>query len=68
MNDDQLNRAHALAVEKGFTEKAEILSKLIEEEEYAPKAGKARPDLVRERPVRTFRSAYHQVRTQQAAQ
>ena len=67
MNDDQLKRAHALAVEKGYEAKAEILSQLLEEEENVPKTGKVRPNMVRERPVRTFRPAYHEVRTQQAA-
>jgi hypothetical protein len=62
MNYEQIKSAYALTIEKGLTAKAEVLLKIIEEEEYVPKTGKARSDLVRERPVRTSRPAYHEIR------
>ena len=67
MNQEQLKQAYDLAVERGLTDRAEALSKMMEGEEYVPETGKARSDLVRKRPVRAARLAYHEIRTQSAA-
>ena len=62
LSQDQLKQAYRLALERGFTEKAKAILMAIEEEEYVSEAGKTRPDMVRERPVRTSRPAYHEIR------
>jgi hypothetical protein len=69
MGEDRLNEAYALALEKGFSEKAAIIQRLLDEEEefYVPQTGKARSDMVRERLVRSVRPARHEIRAQQAA-
>ena len=64
MGEDRLNEAYALALEKGFSEKAAIIQRLLDEEEefYVPQTGKARPSMVRERPVRQTRLAIREAR------
>ena len=62
MSQGQLQQAYNLAVEKGHLEKASLLEQLIEEEEHVQETGKARPNMVRERPLRKARSARHQIR------
>jgi len=64
MGEDKLKKAYALALEKGFAEKAAVIEKLIDKEEefYVPQTGKARTDMVRERPVRQTRLANREAR------
>ncbi len=55
----KLIEAYRLAIEKGYSEKAEWLKSFIEENVevliHDPKTGETRPSLVRERPVRKVR-------------
>jgi hypothetical protein len=58
MPQDKLIEAYHLAMEKGNTQKAHWFKSCIEEEEfYEQETGKARSNLVRERPLRTAQSA-----------
>jgi hypothetical protein len=62
LSQEELKRAHTLALERGFIEKARAISMAIEEDEYVSEAGKTRSNMVRERPVRTSRPAHYETR------
>ncbi len=65
MPQGKLIEGYHLAVERGLTEKASWLVSFIDdetEEFHVSKTGKARPNMVRERPLRAVRPSRHQVR------
>jgi hypothetical protein len=63
---EKLIKAHYLALEKGYSDKAFWLENLIDENVevlHVQETRKARPDMVGKRPMRPARSSRHQVRS-----
>ena len=61
---DELKKAYAKAIEKGFKDKAYAIESFLMQEEYSVrKTKKSQRDMERERPVRKVRPSRHQVRT-----
>ena len=62
-DQDDLKRAHAKAIEKGYQGKAEAIKSFLIEDEYnVRKTEKPKRDLARERPMRAVRPSRYQVR------
>ena len=65
MPQSKIIEAYNLAIEQGFSGKVSWLESFIDdetEEFYVKEAGKTRPSMVRERPLRKARPSRHQVR------
>ncbi|MFH2061063.1 MAG: hypothetical protein ABIJ59_19525 [Pseudomonadota bacterium] len=61
-DQEELKRAHALAFEKGYPNKAWAIESFLEEEEHHGKAEHNKRNLERTRSLPASRSARHQIR------
>ena len=66
MPQSKIIEAYNLAIEQGLSDKASWLVSFFDdelEEFYVTETGKARPNMVRKRPLRKVRPSRHKVRT-----
>jgi len=63
-DQEDLKKAYARAIEKGYPGKAEAIKSFIIEDEFnVRKAEKFKRDMARKRPMRTLRPSHHKSRT-----
>ncbi len=62
-DQDDLRKAHAKAIEKGYPRKAKAIESFLHESKYYGKTEKSKRNLARERPLRTVRPSRHEIRT-----
>ena len=63
LDEEQIKSLHTTYIEKGYTEKANLIEKLLTKgDEYVPETRKTRSNLVREASLRSVRSSYNKIR------
>ena len=67
LSQEQLKKAHALAVDRGYENKARVIESFLEVQIYGTKTKDTKRNMVRTRPSRTARPSRYRFGAQSAA-